>query len=107
MATTSGVATASLYDVLTLPQAAAYLQLPEADVRTEAEAGRLIGRAVGDDWRFVRDELIRWVKPLRLPSASPAWSAETEAACEAEIAAIYAARKTLGTVGDHFPAAEG
>jgi hypothetical protein len=26
-----------------------------------------------------------------------------EAECEREIAEIYAARKALGTVGDHFP----
>jgi excisionase family DNA binding protein len=104
MATTNGVAASFLYDVLTLAEAAAYLKLPEQLVRAEADQGRLVGRAVGDDWRFSRDELIRWVKPQHLSAPpSPQWTAETEAECEAFIAEIYAARKALGTVGDRFP----
>lgn len=49
-------------DVLTLAQAAAYLQLPEDAVRAEAEAGRLPGRLVGGDWRFVRDAVADWLR---------------------------------------------
>jgi excisionase family DNA binding protein len=65
----NGVAPAplSLHDVLTLAQAAAYLQLSPAVVRAEADGGRLRGRRVGDDWRFVRDELIRWVRGPSVP----------------------------------------
>ena len=48
MATTNGVATAYLFEVLTLAEAAAYLKLSEGEVRTEAAAGRLVGRDVGD-----------------------------------------------------------
>lgn len=107
MAVSNGVAFSFLYDVLSLAEAAAYLKLSEQVVRAEAEKGRLVGRAVGDDWRFSRDELLRWVKPQRSPVASPSqWTAETEAECEAYIAEIYAARKALGTVGDHFPDGE-
>lgn len=103
MAITNGVASAFLYDVLTLAEAAAYLKVPEDVVRAEAVAGRLVGRAVGDDWRFSRDELLRWVKPPRPATPPPVWTAETEAECEAFISEVYAARKALGTVGDTFP----
>ncbi len=51
-------------DVLTLAQAAEYLQLSEDAVRGEAEAGRIVGRQVGGDWRFLRDSIIAW---LRVP----------------------------------------
>lgn len=104
MSTTNGVATTYLYDVLTLAEAAAYLKLSEAEVRAEAEAGRLVGRPIGDGWRFAREELLRWLKPVRtLPQPARPWTPEVEAECEREIAEIYAARKALGTVGDHFP----
>jgi excisionase family DNA binding protein len=49
-------------DVLTLAQAAAYLQLPEDAVRAEAEAGRLSGRNIGSEWRFVRDCIVTWLR---------------------------------------------
>lgn len=58
-------------DVLTLAQAAAYLQLPEDAVRAEAEAGRLPGRAVGGQWRFVRDAVADWLRTGK-PDARPA-----------------------------------
>ncbi len=56
-------------DVLTLEQAAAYLQLSADTIRAELSAGRLRGRRLGDDWRFVREELIRWVRGT--PAADP------------------------------------
>lgn len=49
-------------DVLTLTQAAAYLQLSEDAVRAEAEAGRIVGQTVGGDWRFLRDSIIAWLR---------------------------------------------
>lgn len=78
--TTNGVAAypLSALDVLTLPQAAAYLQLPDDVVLAEATAGRLCGRRVGDDWRFVREELIRWTRPRAAPPAGGFVSDETE-----------------------------
>lgn len=51
-------------DVLTLTQAGEYLQLPEHTVRAEAESGRLTGRCINGEWRFVRDEIVAW---LRVP----------------------------------------
>lgn len=57
----NGVALSPL-DVLTLAQAAAYLQLPEDAVRAEAEAGRLPARAVGGQWRFVRGAVADWLR---------------------------------------------
>ncbi len=69
--TTNGVAVSPLspLDMLTLPEAAAYLRLPADAVLSEVGAGRLRGRRYGDDWRFVREELIRWARP---PAASSA-----------------------------------
>lgn len=49
-------------DVLTLADAATYLQLPEEVVRAEAEAGRIAGRTVGGSWRFVREDIIAWLR---------------------------------------------
>ena len=93
----------SSLDVMTLPDVVDYLQLSEQAVRTEAVAGRLVGRAVGDDWRFVREDVLKWVRTPRPSSPSPTWTPEVEAECEREIAAIYGARRELGTVADHFP----
>jgi hypothetical protein len=60
-------------DVLTLAEVAGYLQLPEAAVRAEAEAGRLVGRNVGGEWRFVRRGVADWLRtPTRKPSSLPA-----------------------------------
>jgi excisionase family DNA binding protein len=60
-------------DVLTLAQAAEYLQLPEDAVRAEAEAGRITGRQISGEWRFLRDTIIQW---LRTPKKSMARLAE-------------------------------
>lgn len=93
----------STLDVLTLSETAAYLKLSETQVQREAEGGRLKGRPVDSDWRFVREDVLNWVRtppPLSRPAA---WTPETQAECEREIAEIYAARKALGTVGDHYP----
>ncbi len=37
------------------------------------------------------------------PVVPPLWTPEIEAECERVIAAIYAARRQLGTVGDNYP----
>jgi hypothetical protein len=92
-------------DVLTLAGVVAYLDLPAEFVRSEAMSGRMIGRNIGEEWRFVREDVLKWVRTPRFPSP-PTWTPETEAECEREIAAIYAARRALGTVGDHFTNSE-
>jgi excisionase family DNA binding protein len=67
----NGVAHAPLspFDVLTLGDAADYLKLSEAEVRTEVAEGRLVGQKVGSEWRFLRQKLIDW---LSTPPPAPA-----------------------------------
>lgn len=59
------------WDVLTLEQAAAYLQLPEETVRAEAEGGRLPGQRFGDQWRFLREALTAAMSPRELKINGP------------------------------------
>jgi hypothetical protein len=61
-------AAVSPFDVLTLAQAAEYLQLPEDAVRAEAEAGRVVGQQVAGDWRFLRDSIIVWLRTPKRPA---------------------------------------
>ncbi len=49
------------HEVLTLPEAADLLQVGEDVVRAMAEAGELPGRRLGDEWRFARFGLLRWL----------------------------------------------
>lgn len=77
-------------DVLTLTEAAAYLRLSESDVRMEAESGRLKGRAVGGDWRFVREDVLKWIRTPRPVSALKPELEETEEEFEAFLATIRA-----------------
>lgn len=49
-------------DVLTLAQAAAYLQVAEESVRLEAESGRIAGRLIGQEWRFLKETIANWLK---------------------------------------------
>jgi hypothetical protein len=53
-------AAVSPLDVLTLAEVAGYLGLPDHIVRAEALAGRLFGRCISGEWRFLREEVIRW-----------------------------------------------
>ncbi len=54
-------------EVLTLAEAAAYLRVPEAGLRADAEAGRVPGRRVGGEWRFSRQALIDWLGTAQPP----------------------------------------
>ena len=74
-------------DVLTLRQAADYLQLSLRVVRAEAVAGRLVGRPVGKSWRFSRHALFDWLNRPQPPAyVPPVWDAEAERECEAFLA---------------------
>ncbi len=99
------------YDVMTASQVAEYFQLPETAVIAEASAGRLPGRRVGGEWRFIRIALTEWLQGRdRHPSIPPQAGVGKEYLDEDPeriIEAIYAARRELGTVGDHFPEEEG
>lgn len=48
-------------EVLTAAQAAALLQVEEADVLALAVAGELPGRRIGEQWRFSRDAVVAWL----------------------------------------------
>jgi excisionase family DNA binding protein len=48
-------------EVLTLREAAGMLQVERDVVRAMAEAGELPGRLLGEDWRFSRVGLLRWL----------------------------------------------
>jgi excisionase family DNA binding protein len=62
--TTNGVAAhpPSELDVLTPGQAASYLQVREEVVVHEAESGRIPGRKIGGEWRFLRLAIAEWLK---------------------------------------------
>lgn len=87
----------SLLDVLTLPQAADYLQLSENAILSEANAGRLPGRCLNGEWRFARRAIVDWLRegdrsPSTRQSVSPG-AANTDEDPEEIIAAIYRERK--------------
>ena len=48
-------------EVLTLDDAADLLQVEPAVVATMAAAGELPGRRLGEEWRFSREALLRWL----------------------------------------------
>ena len=48
-------------EVLTLREAADLLQVEAGVVRAMAEDGSLPGRKLGDEWRFARIGLLRWL----------------------------------------------
>jgi excisionase family DNA binding protein len=48
-------------EVLTLEQAAELLQVEPAVAAELADAGELPGRRIGEDWRFSRQALLRWL----------------------------------------------
>ena len=48
-------------EVLTLPEAAAYLRVDENRVLQMAKQGALPGRRLGDEWRFFKAALQDWL----------------------------------------------
>jgi excisionase family DNA binding protein len=50
-----------LPDVLTVDQAAELLQLSSKTLKRLAQAGRIPGRRVGNQWRFSRHALMDWL----------------------------------------------
>jgi excisionase family DNA binding protein len=48
-------------DVLTLPEAAAYLRLPEQEVVAAVWSQGLPARLVGEEWRFLKIALQQWL----------------------------------------------
>jgi Helix-turn-helix domain len=48
-------------EVLTLPEAAALLQVPAELLSVRASAGDVPGRRFGEEWRFARAALLDWL----------------------------------------------
>ena len=48
-------------EVLTLPELADLLQVDEDAARELAEAREVPGRRIGDEWRFARSAVLRWL----------------------------------------------
>ncbi|MDB5309516.1 MAG: hypothetical protein JWO38_3718 [Gemmataceae bacterium] len=92
-------------EVLTLTQAAEYLQLPEDAVRAEAEIGSLIGQNVRGEWRFARDSILAWLRTPRIQALQPrttsAGSPETPEEQEAFFASIRAYRDEIDRATGH------
>jgi excisionase family DNA binding protein len=49
-------------DVLTLAEAAAYLRITEEDVLRMVHTQGLVGRHIGDQWRFLKSALQCWLR---------------------------------------------
>lgn len=63
-------------EVLTLAQAAAYLQVDEDSLEADARAGRVPARMLGGEWRFHRAGLAAWLSaPPGVPGDTPAEAA--------------------------------
>jgi excisionase family DNA binding protein len=70
--------TASALEVLTLPEAAAYLRVDENRVLQMAQQGDLPGRRLGNEWRFFKAALQAWLSNVpsykeRLMELAGAW----------------------------------
>ena len=93
------------FDVLTLAQAAEYLQLPEDVVCAEAESGRLTGHKVANEWRFLRESVIAWLRPSELTAKKPQARSpvlqETPAEQEAFMESIRAYRDEIDRATGH------
>jgi excisionase family DNA binding protein len=48
-------------DVLTLTEAAVFLKVPEKLLHTDADAGKIPGRKIGEEWRFSKTALQSWL----------------------------------------------
>ncbi len=61
--------------VLTLPEAAAYLRLPEADVLRLVDQQSLPARRLANEWRFLKSAIQQW-----LSTPPPRFSKEAQSA---------------------------
>lgn len=48
-------------EVWTLSDVASFLRIADAQLASEAEAGRLPGRNLGGEWRFLKSAIVRWL----------------------------------------------
>lgn len=62
-------------EVLTLAEAAAYLRMPEADVRRWVQEQGLPARQLGEEWRFLKSAIQTWLStPCTQGSKKDIWS---------------------------------
>lgn len=94
--------TAAPPEVLTLAEAAAFLRVSEAGLNADADAGRVPGRLVAGEWRFVKATLLAWLSTPeskerdanwkeRLLSVAGSW--EDDPTVDAMVEEIYRERK--------------
>jgi excisionase family DNA binding protein len=57
-------------EVLDIDEVAELLQVEPGAVRELAESGRLPGRKIGDDWRFLRRAVLAWLGGAEPPDAA-------------------------------------
>jgi excisionase family DNA binding protein len=65
-------------EILTLEQAAAFLQVSTRTIQRMVKRSEMPGRRVGGQWRFDRDQLREWVRGKDLPAAAPAPSSQLD-----------------------------
>jgi Helix-turn-helix domain len=109
---TSGQDCPFILAVLNTTEAAKYLRLPAAVLTTEAEEGRIPGRKIGAEWRFLVLALTEWLRSgQKVEPKKPSleewlrrnpgeWTKEKEQEVEREVAELYALRKSWGAVGE-------
>ena len=99
-------------EVLTLAEAAAFLRVEAEELRRAADAGRVPGRAIGAEWRFVKATLVEWLSQPETRSGPARTNREladhiranvtneTSEEQEEFLRQLRAIRKSWGKVGD-------
>lgn len=61
-----------IHDVLTMPEAAAYLRVSEADMLRLAQMQDVPARLIGKEWRFLKSALDDWLRTPAKPGSREA-----------------------------------
>jgi len=87
-------------EVITLAEAAAFLRVPEDGLKADAVVGRVPGRLVAGEWRFVKATLLAWLSEAEKPAKSSkermlalAGMWKDDPTVDAMVAEIYERRK--------------
>jgi excisionase family DNA binding protein len=59
----SPMLSATTSEIMTLEEVADYLRLPVDSVLRQAQQGKLPGRQIEDQWRFLRSAIDAWLNP--------------------------------------------
>jgi hypothetical protein len=93
-------------EILTLADAAAFLRVSESGLKVDAAAGRVPGRFVAGEWRFVKGTLFAWLSQpearlsAQSPPIIPPLIEETPEEHEAFLASIRAYRDEIDRATD-------